>query len=380
MTKKAWLALSIVAAAFLIIGIGAKAHAWTAFRSGNSANVASSETLDSSLWIGARDVDIAGTVNGDVFCGAQTLNISGTVKGDVICAAQTINISGNVEGSVRLAGQTVNLTGSVGRSAAIAGQTINIDSKSQIGSDASIAGNDINLSGRVGRDLSAAGATLDLNGQVGRDVKSTVGKITLTKDAKVGGGIDYTSKTKISLLSDSQVAGNITQHQPKVRGGHIPSLLFFGTATVFIVIMLIGSALIATALLPQFIHRVSGQGMRRPWIALLTGLGASVLMPMLFILLAITVVGIPLAILLLLSWLLINLSSGLFSAYWVGRRLWSGQSNAMLLILAGSLILIALYLIPIVGVIVLVLAAWLGEGMLILEIGSHLTRPKYQVK
>ena len=89
MNKRAWLTLSAVAAFLLIIFIGAKASAWTEFRSGEAATVPAGETVEGSLWVGAKSVDISGRVDGDVFCGAQTVNISGVIGGDVICGAQT---------------------------------------------------------------------------------------------------------------------------------------------------------------------------------------------------------------------------------------------------------------------------------------------------
>lgn len=381
MTKKLWLLLAAVATVFLLFILGNSAGAWTSFRTGNSAYVGKSENIDSSLWVGAKNIDIAGTVNGDLFCAGQTVNISGSVKGDIICVGQTINISGNVDGNIRLAAQTVNMTGNVVRNASIAAQTINFDTRSQVAGDANLAGSDLNLSGNIGRDLAVAGAALDLNGQVGRDLKANIEQITLTKDAKVGGSLDYTSKNKISFAGSNQVGGTVTQHHPRVNKGHIASpLLFFGVFSVAMIFMLIVSALVITALLPVFVHRVSEQGIMRPWKALLTGLVASLAMPFVIILLMVTVVGIPIAILLGLAWLLINLSSGLFSAFWLGRVVWRGQRNALWIVMAGSLILIILYLIPVVGIIALVLATWLGEGMLILDLYSRTPRPHYQFR
>lgn len=380
MKTKAWVALG--AATFLfIIFLGARAQAWTEFRSGNSGTVASNETVDSTLFIGANNVDIAGIVNGDVFCGAQTVNISGTVKGDVICGAQTINISGSVEGNVRLGAQTVNLTGSIGRNATIGAQTINSDSKSRIGNDASFGAENINLNGNIGRDLAVGGSNVNLNGEVGRDIKSAVDKIALSGNAKVGGGIEYTSKNKISLTENAAVAGRITQHQPKKEGRAFPGFLFFtGVMALLAGLILMLSALIITALVPQLVHRVSSQAMRRPWWVLLTGFVASIIAPVLVVLLMITVIGIPLGILLLLSWFLVALTSGLFSAYYVGRRFWTSQRNPLWLVLLGSFTLLVLFMVPYLGFFVMLATFWMGAGMILWELKDRTPKPKYNLK
>lgn len=381
MKKGAWVPLTILVAAFLLVILGARAQAWTQFRSGDSATVTSGETVDSTLWVGAKSVDIAGTVNGDVFCGAQTVNISGTVKGDVICGAQTINISGDVEGSVRLGAQTVNLTGTIGRNATVGAQTINSDSKSRIGGDASFGASDVSLNGSIGRDLAVGGSNVSIAGTVERNIKSGVNKLSLTNGAKVGGGIEYTSNNKINMSGSASVAGQVTQHLPQKKDKAFPNAFFFqGAMALLAAFLLLVTALLVTALVPRFVHSVSEQGMKRPWWVLLTGFVASIVAPILFVLLLMTVVGIPLAVLLLLSWLLVAFSSGLFTAYYVGRKIWRSQTNALMRVLAGSLILLILFMIPFLGFFVMLFTYWLGVGMILLELKNRYPRPKYELK
>jgi hypothetical protein len=381
MRKKLWLPLGLLVAAFLLLGLGAKAQAWTEFKGGDNVTVASNETIDSSLWAGGKNIDIAGTVNGDVFCGGQTVNISGSVKGDVICAGQTITITGSIEGSVRLLAQTINLNGQIARNASAAAQTINADSESLVGGDASFAVENVNLNGTIGRDLAVAGSSASLSGEVKRDIKSSVEKLSLTGNAKVGGSVSYTSKDKIQVSGNAKVAGTVTQHQPKQEKEPWVRLLFFtGVGALFFSVVLLLTAFIITALIPQLVHAVSGQGLRRFWRALLVGFVASIVVPVLGILLMISVVGIPLGILLFLSWLLIALSSGLFSAYYVGRRFWTGQNNPVFRVLLGGAILLLLAMVPFVGGLVVLLSFWLGAGMLLLELKDRRPSPKYELK
>ncbi|MDB5161449.1 MAG: hypothetical protein JWO96_829 [Candidatus Saccharibacteria bacterium] len=377
MKGRAWLAAISGVILFLIfLGIGSRTMASTEFMSGNSVTVAGNETLDYGLWVGGRNVSIAGTINGDLFCGAQTVDISGTVKGDVICGAQTITISGTVEGSVRLGAQTVNLNGDIARSASVAAQTVNIDSKSRIGMDASFAASSLNINGTVGRDLAIAASNVNISGQVARDITGTADRITLARGAKVGGGIEYTSKNKIAIDNGATVGGAVSQHQPKEKAHPALSSLLFGLG---VAIVLLITALIVTTLLPQLVHLVAVQGIRRPWRALLTGLVASILIPILAVLLMVTIVGLPLGILLLISWLLIGLTSGLFTAYYIGLRIWPALRNPLLIVLAGGVILLILYLIPFVGFFVMLLAYWMGAGMVLLALTDHTPPPSYRI-
>jgi hypothetical protein len=222
---------------------------------------------------------------------------------------------------------------------------------------------------------------VDLNGVVGRDVKGGADKITLAGSAKVGGGVEYTSKNKIAIADGASVAGKVTQHLPKQKSGTFASLLIFhGVVALVAALFLLVTALIVTALLPQFVHKVSNQAMNRVWWVLLTGFVASIIVPILFVLLIMTVIGIPLAILMIFSWLLVAFSSGLFTAYYVGRKVWRTQTNPLLRVLAGGPILLVLLLIPYLGFFVMLASFWLGAGMILLELKDRYHRPKYQLK
>jgi cytoskeletal protein CcmA (bactofilin family) len=309
------------------------------------------------------------------------VNINGTIRGDVICGAQTINISGTVEGDIRVGAQTVNLTGTIERNATIGAQTVTMDSKSRIGGDATIGATDTTINGAVGRDLAIGGDVVAVNGSVGRDIKAGINKISLGSNAQVGGGIKYYSKEVISRAEGAQVSGQVTQHQPEERERAFPGLLFFaGAAALIFALLLLITALIVTAILPQTVHAVSNQGIKRPWWVLLTGFVASFTVPILIVLLLVTIVGIPLAILVLFAWLLIAFSSGLFTAYWVGRMLWRSQTNALLRVLVGGLILLLLFMIPFIGFLVMLVAFWIGAGMVLLELFDRTPRPKYNLK
>lgn len=380
MSRRFWLALASLAALILFILVGSTAAAWTSFRSGEAATVSQSETIDGSLWTAAKNIDVAGTVNGDFFCVGETVNVSGTIKGDVICAAKSINISGTVEGDLRLAALTVNFSGASAKSVTMAGENINIQKQGSIGTDASLFGTNTNISGKIGRDLAGAGSKLNISGQIGRDVSSQAGQISLLSGATVAGSIDYTSNKTISRAADAQVSGKITQHQPKADSNRPASLLFFGSFAIPLLLMMLVTSMAVYALFPRFTLAVTDQGKRRPFASLALGILASMVMPVFIFILAITIVGIPLAIFLLLVWLLINLSSGIFSAFWVGRSIWRHYNHVLLVGLAGSLLLLLLYLLPVVGLITLILAVWLGQGMILLELYSRFSRPDYKIK
>jgi predicted membrane protein len=98
------------------------------------------------------------------------------------------------------------------------------------------------------------------------------------------------------------------------------------------------------------------------------------------LLLMLTVVGIPFALLLLAAWILVQALAGVMSAYYLGRKIWRRQRNPVLIMLVGSVLLIILYFIPFVGFIALVAALLLGTGMLLQELKRRRPTPNYRVE
>lgn len=349
--------------------LGAKAHAFSHFRTGNNANVAVGETLDSTLFTAGKQVDIAGTVNGDVFCVGQDVLISGTVNGDVICGARDINISGHVTGNVRLAAQTIDISGIIDHNATAIGSTVNTETKSRIGGDATLGVNNLNLSGSIGRDLLMGSSDANIIGSVGRDIKGNSSQLFLESSARIGGSIAYTSNQDLSKANGAVVKGTVTRTpSPEHRRAWNRLFLFTGAAALILALILLINALAVTAIWPRLLQRVSQQAIKRPWWVLLTGFVATIVVPVLAILLIATIVGIPLAIMLILAWILICMSSGLFTAFYLGRLFWRGPKHPLMIMLLGAFALIVVAMLPIVGLFVMLVSLWLGTGMVLLAI------------
>jgi len=369
----------------MVVGIVAAffgvAHAQS-FRSGNSTVVGANEVVDSSLWAAGHTIDIGGQVNGDVFCAGQTVTVSGTVHGDVICAAQTITISGTVDGNVRSAAQTITISGTITHNLSAAGQSVSQESKSSVAGDASIAGTDVTLNGKIGRDAVLGGNNVTINGEVSRNVTAASQQVSLGQSGKIDGDLSYTSKNNVDQATGAVVAGKTTKHLPKDQPKHrIGAVVGLGVAGVlFMITTFLVVSLALVILFPQAIHAISGAAVKSPWKALLVGFLASLAVPALAIMLTVTIIGIPLALLLIGVWILLSSLSGVMFAYYLGRIMWKDQHNAILVMLAGSLLLLVLYFIPIIGAITVLATFFMGTGMLLLEAKRIWPSPKYRVK
>lgn len=352
------------------------------FRSGNNVTTPSNKKINETLFAAGRTVNIDSEVFGDVFCAGQNITVSGAVHGDVVCAGQTVNVSGTVDGDVRLAGQNVTLGAKVAGNATITTQSFVLESTGKIGGDASIAGTDTTLNGEVGRDLAVGGSQVTVSSLVGRNVQASANNLTLSSSAKVNGNIALTSHNNIHKDSGAVVSGKITRTEPKEQPSKSKHGAIFGFGLAWFLycfLAMLATAMVLVLLFPRLFQGVTDQAMPRPWMALLTGVAASILVPVLGVIIAITIIGIPLAMLLALVWLVICFLSGPAFAYYIGRLILRRSTHALLIMLVGAAVLLVLYFIPILGILAILAAFWIGTGMLVLELFNRTPSPAYNV-
>lgn len=379
--KKSLTALGAVVIILLASFIGINMVAAQSFHSGDTVTVKQDEPIDATVFAAGNNVFIDSDVNGDVICAGQTVKINGTIHGDVICAGQTVTVSGRVDGDIRLAGQTINIGARVGKNATLAGQTIALEPSGAINGDIAAMGNDVTLGGRVGRDIAVKSSRLLITGDVGRNISADVHKLELAGGATIDGNVNYTSSNTLSRAGDVTVNGEVKQNQPakgdQPEAGDVAGFIF-GMFLYWLLALLIIAMAIAL-LFPRVLHSVTNRAFPYPWWALLTGFIASVIMPFIVILLALTFVGLPLALIIGVGWLLIFLLSGPFFAYYLGRLVLRNSTKPLLIMLLGAVLLIVLYFIPFLNAIVLAAAVWIGSGMILLEMFWRTPRPAYEL-
>jgi hypothetical protein len=342
------------------------------------------QTVNSSVYSTGKTVDIAGTINGDVYCMGQTVTINANVRGDVICAGQDVTVNGTVDGNIRLAGQSVSVGAVVSRSATIAGMTVSIDAEARIGSDLTITGDTLNIKGEVMRDAVVAGNATIFNGIIGRDVRASGAQVRLKDKANIAGNFNYTSANEVKKDKGAKVKGDTVRTQPSKKDNNG---IINRYSLSFYLFMVFGLGLITIALaltFPRFLRRSSDRINNELTKTLITGIVASFVVPMVSVGLVLTVVGIPLVFFLLIAWLFGALLSGPVAAFYVGRLILRRRQNALAIAALGSVVLVTAYYLPIVGILVLMLAYWLGFGAMLLGLREFMgaagddTEPKDQ--
>jgi hypothetical protein len=358
------LALSLVViSALTFVGIASA----QSIKSGDNVTVGQNEVVNSMLFAGGNNINIAGTVNGDVYCAGRTVTISGTVNGDVICAGQTMVVNGKIDGNARLVGSSITLSNSISGSATIGGQTVLLDKNAKVGRDLLGGATTLTIDGNVGRDMLAGSANIIINGNIGRNVKSETRDLTIGSTGYVGGNVDYTSKNDLTITSGGTVLGSTTKTLPKENTTakvYAPMAFTFGFFVFGFIAMLV-TALILVALFPRIFAEATATAMKKPGTTILTGLVAAIVIPILVFMLFISIIGIPLAIMTLLAWIILMMISGPFVAYLLGKLLLKNAKQPVGIMALGASVLIISYFIPIIGFFTMVAAYLFGLGMVL---------------
>jgi cytoskeletal protein CcmA (bactofilin family) len=367
----------IITAALAMLALPVFAWVGVANAQRFSATVAEGEVVDSSLYSTGQDIDINGTINGDIYCAGQTVRINATVNGDVICAGQSVTVKGQINGNIRVAGQTVSVDAQVERSLTVAAQSFSLDSTAVIKSDATLTGGTLNVKGSVERDVVASGSDVFLKGAVGRNVEAGVGMLTVEPGAVIGGNLNYTSEKDAYLPNGIEIAGEVTKHTPQQSNNDmlwgISTGVYLYTLAAFLLI-----GLIVVLFFPQAVRRTGEAAHKHFGKTLLTGFLASIIVPILIFVLALTFVGMPLALILAVMWALFVIFAIPMAGYFYAKLLFRKVKNTVALMIIGSLIVVTLLFVPFVGLGVFLVSMWIGAGAMLVAIKKGMPKAEYR--
>ena len=251
-----------------------------------------------------------------------------------------------------------------------------------VGGNVEAGSGDIEVLAPVEGAVDAGFGDVYVDSAVGLDVDVDHGDVQLGPGARVGGSVRYSSGEFVPEPG-SEVQGQIVtgmdpdfDHDP-VGPGPLGRLVGWAFAAAAFVAVSVLAAVVAPGTLSATARRAE----ESPGWSLLVGVASVPAMVVLSVVLAISLVGIPLVLLLGPAYLALVFFGALVSAYFIGRKLLltTGRyrvGNAMAAAV-GALIVAAATLIPLVGDLIVYALALLGTGATILALISRRPRPTY---
>jgi hypothetical protein len=208
-------------------------------------------------------------------------------------------------------------------------------------------------------DVVVFSGRVSIAGQVSGNVVALDGTVVLAPTAQVRG--DVISRGTVALRKGAQVQGEIRENVPlSLRA---PVEIFGPLATwlaVSVSVIVLGLVLLWIA--PRGSESVVATARRAPWASAGWGVGVLVGIPFLTLGLALTLVGLPLAVVVLLALGLALFVGYAWAAWILGRVLLPPPRGRIVAFLAGFAILRIAGAIPVVGGVSWILASAFGLG------------------
>ncbi len=247
--------------------------------------------------------------------------VNAPVAGDVIAAGGTITIGADVDGKVLAAGGSIGINRTV-ENALLTGGTVVLGSSATVLRDAVISAGSVTNAGTVMRNLSVSANTFENPG----------------------------------------TAGAITYEQ-RQAGSNIPG--GFGLLSLLVTVGFLFLGVILIQIFPEEFAHVVREVVTNPVIKTIVGFFGVIISALILFVIAITVIGLPIAAVLGMFFLIAVLLSSLFVAFALGdavvsRLRW--KTGVTVTFVLGFVLLQILYLIPVFGWLVQVGAVSLGYG------------------
>lgn len=298
------------------------------------------------------------TVRGDVTAIAGTVVIRGTVEGNLEAYGGGVVITegGTVTGRVRIYGGSVRIGGTVGGSALAYGGSVTLDG------DALVRGT-----------FGAVGGNVELAGTVRGDANVIAESVRLAPTAHVTGNLNYQGNLE---NEGGRVEGQIRESSELAL---VPSLPVLGPiATIY---LLLADALLGVILLaafPDFSRSAVEAVTETPFRIAVAGVAALIACPIALVIVAITVIGLPIAIAGLAMFVVLLWIASVYGRYVVGSLLLelADRDNRWGALAVGIVVvgILGHLPVPVLGSVVRFVVVLIGLGILALGLrGVYVT-------
>jgi len=287
----------------------------------------------------------------------ETISIDTAVADDIIAGGNMVSINAPVD-SVIVAGGTVNINAPVKGDVIAAGGQVYVNA--DVGGKVVAAGGNVNLGGNIGTNLVAAGGQVNI----------LPGK-TIKRDALISGGqvvnagrVNGTLTISANQFNNTGSAERVNFHKVEDRADK--SKDYETGFNIFSLLAILGYFILGLLLvkyLPGIFQAVDNEVRSSTLLKTFLGFVMIIASFIAILLVAVTVVGLPIALISTLLIFAAFMLSGTFVSFSLGKwisELTKKKLSDLVCFIIGFVILNALFLLPLVGGLVSLIALSLG--------------------
>ncbi len=328
-----------------------------------------------------ENININAEMKDDVYLAGANVVINGPVEGDIIAIGSNVVINAEVKGNLRVAGSSVTIKGNVIKNVTAAGGMITVDSKAEIGRNLLIAGGIVEINGKVNKNLYGAGGQVILNNEISGSAYLSIdpeGKLILYPETNVAGNLEYTARQTADIKTGAKIGNEEKFSQWQKKQKMTPNVAVLKWLAWLV--MLLGTiiaGLVLVTLFKELILKSQKIIDKKVLISILKGFVYLIVTPFVLIILAITLIGLPLAFILGALYFIFLYISKIFVAVFVGEKIikfFNKKQEAQLIwsMIAGLVVLFILFSIPYFGWLIKLTVCLWGLGVLMSVIKNKL--------
>ncbi len=321
------------------------------------------DEINSNIYITGENVLINTTARGDITGLCQSFKSVKTVFGDITLACSFISINAPVNGDIRIAGQKVSINSDINGEALIFANEVFI--KGDIHRDLNLFATEAIINGTVKGPAHIEADEVTINGIFESDLTIDANLIRLGPDALIRGNFNYSSNANSgdvnSLQLNTKVKGKIIKEQEPSEFSFVPGTWLWDFIFSYLIFLTIGFILITLAKEP--LQKGIEVLEEKYFWSLIVGLLSFIVIPVMIIFFTVTIIGIPIAIILLALFVIVLFAARIYFIMMIGQKLF--PTNNVFIQFALALLFFALISsIPGIGWIFLAIATTLGIGVI----------------
>lgn len=336
-----------------------------------------SEQIPDNAYLLGTDVNVTVPLPADAAAAGGTVTLAAPIAGDAMLAGGTVDVKGTVAGDARIIGGRVVVEDRIGGDLVVAGQSVLVMGSA---SSTRIVGGSVRLTGGSNGQVDIYGANVYLSGTFDGEVNVVASdSVTLGEGTVIRGALKYNAPQEAAIPASATVEGGVaytgsfaylpTNEEARTFALAGASILF----VVQIVAALIAVGLLA-GLFPAFTRALIDKALvrspRRFVLRALLGFALLIATPVFILLLALSFVGLGVAFVLGLLYLLLlvlgYLAAGILAGALLSRLVLKKPYVSWRGAVLGMLALHLIGLLPTIGFLVTFFLSLVAMGALLL--------------
>lgn len=309
---------------------------------------------------------------GDLLGIAGEYELTSPVDGKALLAGGNVRVASRVERDLFAAGGNVVISAAVGGHARVAGGNVELAATGSVARDFSVAGGDVDIRGPVGGTVHVGAGQVLVDSAIGGDVRVASGDLRLGPNARIAGRLIHHG-ARVARDPAAVIEGGVVERPRRAVRERTLVHRSGGWWWTFGIVVL---AAILAAAFPAEVRRVGGALRAHPGVTLFAGFVALICVPFAALILTITIIGLPIALVVMLLYGLLLLVGYAAAGVMLGdaalqrfRAQDAGRLAPRIGAAVAAMLAVALVAkVPVLGGFVVLAAMLFGMGAIVMSI------------